>query len=111
MRFVHGVGDLLARPARLDQAEAANLNLLRIWGGGIFESSDFYAECDERGIMVWQDFLFACASYSEEEPMRSEVLAEVRTVHTLFADPGERATDGSIVPGKFKTTLTSSNEF
>ena len=41
----------------------------------------------------------------------AEVLAEVRTVHTLFADPGERAADGSIVPGKFKTTITSSNEF
>ena len=64
--------------ARLDQAESANINLLRIWGGGIFESDDFYAECDERGVMVWQDFLFACAAYSEEEPMRSEVLAEVR---------------------------------
>lgn len=64
--------------ARLDQAEVANLNLLRIWGGGIFESSEFYAECDERGIMVWQDFLFACAAYSEQEPMRSEIVAEVR---------------------------------
>jgi beta-mannosidase len=75
--FPHRV-DRARYAARLDQAEFANLNLLRIWGGGIFESSDFYAECDERGIMVWQDFLFACASYSEEEPMRSEVLAEVR---------------------------------
>ncbi len=75
--FPHRV-DRARYAARLDQAETANLNLLRIWGGGIFESSDFYAECDERGIMVWQDFLFACASYSEEEPMRSEVLAEVR---------------------------------
>ena len=41
----------------------------------------------------------------------AEVLAEVRTVHTLFADPGERVADGSIAPGKFKTTITSSNEF
>lgn len=75
--FPHRV-DRARYAARLDQAEHANLNLLRIWGGGIFESDDFYAECDERGIMVWQDFLFACASYSEEEPMRGEVLAEVR---------------------------------
>ncbi|CAN5140494.1 glycoside hydrolase family 2 protein [soil metagenome] len=75
--FPHRV-DRARYAARLDQAEHANLNLLRIWGGGIFESDDFYAECDERGIMVWQDFLFACASYSEEEPMRTEVLAEVR---------------------------------
>jgi hypothetical protein len=41
----------------------------------------------------------------------AEVLAEVRTVHTIFADPGERAADGSIVPAKFKTTINSSNEF
>lgn len=75
--FPHRV-DRARYAARLDQAELANLNLLRIWGGGIFESDDFYAECDARGIMVWQDFLFACASYSEEEPMRSEVVAEVR---------------------------------
>jgi beta-mannosidase len=64
--------------ARLDQAEFANINLLRIWGGGIFESDDFFELCDERGIMTWQDFLFACASYAEEEPLRSEVEAEVR---------------------------------
>ncbi|WP_208543580.1 glycoside hydrolase family 2 protein [Rathayibacter sp. VKM Ac-2762] len=63
---------------RMDQAESANLNLLRIWGGGYFESDDFYDLCDERGILVWQDFLFACAAYAEEEPLRSEVEAEVR---------------------------------
>lgn len=64
--------------ARLDQAETANMNLLRIWGGGYYESDDFYELCDERGIMVWQDFLFACASYAEEEPLWSEVEAEAR---------------------------------
>lgn len=63
---------------RLRQAEEAGLNLVRVWGGGIFESDDFYAECDERGLLVWQDFLFACACYAEEEPLRSEVLAEAR---------------------------------
>ena len=63
---------------RMDQAEFANMNLLRIWGGGYFESDDFYELCDERGILVWQDFLFACASYAEEEPLWSEVEAEVR---------------------------------
>jgi len=64
--------------ARLDQAELANLNLLRIWGGGYYESDDFYELCDERGILVWQDFLFACAAYAEDEPLWSEVEAEVR---------------------------------
>jgi beta-mannosidase len=63
---------------RLGQAREAGVNLVRVWGGGIYESDDFYAECDERGLLVWQDFLFACAAYAEEEPLRSEVLAEAR---------------------------------
>ncbi|MEP6478341.1 MAG: glycoside hydrolase family 2 protein [Rhodoglobus sp.] len=75
--FVHRVTRDRYR-ARIDQAVGANINLLRVWGGGIFESDDFYELCDERGVLVWQDFLFACAAYSEEEPMRTEVLAEVR---------------------------------
>jgi beta-mannosidase len=62
----------------VDRAVAANANLLRIWGGGIYESDDFYDVCDERGVMVWQDFLLACAAYAEEDPIRSEILAEAR---------------------------------
>ncbi len=52
---------------RIQDAKDANMNLLRIWGGGIFESKDFYSACDELGILVWQDFLFACAAYPEDE--------------------------------------------
>ncbi|MEU0091012.1 glycoside hydrolase family 2 TIM barrel-domain containing protein [Kribbella sp. NPDC006257] len=63
---------------RLDQAVAAQMNLVRIWGGGIYESEDFYSLCDERGILVWQDFLLACAAYPEEEPLWSEIEAEAR---------------------------------
>lgn len=63
---------------RLRQAAAANLNLIRVWGGGIYESDDFYELCDELGLLTWQDFLFACAAYPEEEPLRSEIEAEAR---------------------------------
>ncbi|MGW2093127.1 glycoside hydrolase family 2 protein [Promicromonospora sukumoe] len=63
---------------RVDQALGANLNLLRVWGGGIYESDDFYDVCDEKGVMVWQDILLACAAYPEEEPHRSEFEAELR---------------------------------
>ena len=63
---------------RLRQAAAANLNLVRVWGGGMYESEDFYELCDELGLLTWQDFLFACAAYPEEEPIRSEVEAEAR---------------------------------
>ncbi|MBB3315200.1 beta-mannosidase [Rhizobium sp. BK181] len=64
--------------SRIEEAKAANINLLRVWGGGIFERDEFYEACDRAGMLVWQDFLFACASYPEEEPLRSEVEAEVR---------------------------------
>nr|WP_322633455.1 hypothetical protein [Glycomyces albidus] len=63
---------------RLRQALAANLNLIRVWGGGLYESEDFFELCDELGLLTWQDLLFACAAYPEEEPLRSEVEAEVR---------------------------------
>ncbi|GIJ00126.1 beta-mannosidase [Sediminihabitans luteus] len=74
--------------ARIAQAEQAGINLLRVWGGGIYEDDDFYDLCDERGLMTWQDFLFACAAYAEEEPLASEVEAEAREhVARLAAHP------------------------
>jgi beta-mannosidase len=73
---------------RLTQARAAHVNLIRVWGGGIYESDDFYRLCDELGLLVWQDFLFACAAYAEEEPLRGEVIAEAReTVTRLSSHP------------------------
>jgi beta-mannosidase len=63
---------------RVDQALGASLNLLRVWGGGIYESDDFYDVCDEKGVMVWQDILLACAAYPEEDPHRAEFEAELR---------------------------------
>ncbi|KPI10469.1 Beta-mannosidase [Actinobacteria bacterium OK074] len=63
---------------RLAQAAGAGVDLVRVWGGGIYESEDFYDACDELGLMVWQDFPFACAAYPEEQPLRGEVEAEAR---------------------------------
>jgi beta-mannosidase len=63
---------------RLDQAVHANMNLIRVWGGGIYESEEFYRACDERGLLVWQDFLLACAAYPEESPLWEEIEAEAR---------------------------------
>ncbi|WP_205327299.1 glycoside hydrolase family 2 protein [Glycomyces sp. YM15] len=63
---------------RVEDALEANINLLRVWGGGIYESDDLYDLADEHGLLMWQDFLFACAAYSEDEPLRTEIEAEVR---------------------------------
>ena len=44
-------------------AAAANMNMLRVWGGGIYEDDSFYNACDQLGICIWQDFMFACSAY------------------------------------------------
>lgn len=82
--FPHRV-DRARYAARLNQAFGARLNLLRVWGGGIYEDDAFYELCDELGILVWQDFLFACAAYTEEGWMRDEVEAEARDNVTRLA--------------------------
>ncbi len=47
----------------LHDALAVNMNMIRIWGGGIYEDDYFYNKCDEMGLLVWQDFMFACSMY------------------------------------------------
>lgn len=47
----------------LDAALFSNMNMLRVWGGGYYESDAFYEACDRKGILVWQDFAFACQAY------------------------------------------------
>lgn len=70
---------------RLQQAVGANANLVRVWGGGVYESSSFYETCDEYGLLVWQDFAFVGAAYPEGEPLRGEVIAEARDVVARLA--------------------------
>ncbi|MEC6882904.1 beta-mannosidase [Photobacterium piscicola] len=64
-------------PARyrqlLEDAVAANMNMIRVWGGGMYEHDIFYELCDELGLLVWQDLMFACALY----PSTPEFLADV----------------------------------
>lgn len=57
----------------------SNMNMLRVWGGGIYENEDFYDLCDELGILVWQDFPFACGAYPSWDPaFLASVEAEAR---------------------------------
>ena len=62
----------------LNDAIRANMNTLRIWGGGIYESDHFYELCDEMGIMVWQDFMFACSMYPGNDEFLDSVEKEAR---------------------------------
>ena len=54
----------------------SNMNMLRVWGGGIYEDDQFYELCDEMGIMVWQDFTFACSMYPATQEFLDNVRAE-----------------------------------
>ncbi len=54
--------------ALVKSAADANFNMLRIWGGGIYEKDCFYEYCDRMGIMVWQEFMFACSEIPEDDP-------------------------------------------
>ena len=62
----------------LKSAQEANFNSLRIWGGGYFLDDFFYDVCDERGLLIWHDFMFACASYELSDHFEENISTEIR---------------------------------
>ena len=64
----------------LQMTRDASMNMLRVWGGGIYENPCFYQMCDEMGIMVWQDFMFACGVYPENDEFLRLVREEAESV-------------------------------
>ena len=62
----------------LSLAKEANCNMIRIWGGGIYERDKLYELCDELGLLVWQDFMFACGSYPEHDEFIENVKIEIK---------------------------------
>ncbi len=79
--FLPRVTDSVYRRTIADAA-AVNMNMLRVWGGGIYEDDRFYRLCDEYGILIWQDFMFACTMYPGTpeflESVRQEAIDNVR---------------------------------
>ena len=57
-----------------------NINMVRVWGGGVYESDEFYDFCDRHGIAVWQDFMMGCASYPQDEVFCSKLHGEATKV-------------------------------
>jgi len=62
----------------LQQAVAANMNMVRVWGGAVYGEDAFYDRCDELGLLVWQDFMFACCMVPGDSAYAASVEAEAR---------------------------------
>ena len=72
----------------LEDARAANVNTIRVWGGGYYPDDYFYDICDELGLLVWQDFMFACAVYNLTDAFEETITAEfVDNIRRLRSHP------------------------
>lgn len=82
--FAPAVSEKMYRQLLTDSA-AANMNMIRVWGGGLYENDEFFDICDELGLCVWQDFMFACSAYPADdkaflETVRFEAVDNVKRI-------------------------------
>lgn len=61
----------------INTAAASNMNMLRVWGGGIYENNEFYNLCDKNGILLWHDFMFACSMYPGDDEFIKNIEQEI----------------------------------
>ena len=71
----------------IDDVVASNMNMLRVWGGGIYEDDTFYQLCDAKGILVWQDFMYACALYPGGNTLRNKAKEALYQIERLRNHP------------------------
>ncbi|MCR5092615.1 MAG: glycoside hydrolase family 2 protein [Lachnospiraceae bacterium] len=102
----------------LREAVWANYNLIRVWGGGYYPDDDFYDLCDELGLIVWQDFMFACANYELTDAFEETVLAEItdnvrRIRHhaCLGLWCGNNEVESQTIDGAWKPTLKQKADY
>ncbi|AEC02114.1 beta-mannosidase [Parasphaerochaeta coccoides] len=70
----------------LQDCVSANMNMIRLWGGGMYEKDVFYDLCDEKGLLIWHDFMFACATYPSDPEFLADVEEEIRYQVTRLHD-------------------------
>ncbi|KAF7271446.1 hypothetical protein GWI33_015668 [Rhynchophorus ferrugineus] len=94
----------------MESSRDVHMNMLRVWGGGVYESDYFYEVADELGIMIWQDFMFACALYPVGEDYLESVKAEVNhNVKRIYSHPsivvysGNNENEGALVDSWYNT--------
>lgn len=104
-------------PAALDLFEDAGCNIVRCWGGNVYEDTPFYDQCDERGIMVWQDFGMGCAVYAPKhdlidklEKEATAVIRKLRNHACLLLWAGDNEGDESYIWQGFHTAGNNYNE-
>ncbi|KAJ3312581.1 hypothetical protein HDV04_002898 [Boothiomyces sp. JEL0838] len=94
----------------LKSCKDANMNMIRVWGGGIYQSDEFYNLCDEFGLLVWQEFMFACALYPTDDIFLKNVQLEVTEQITRLAShpsiclwSGNNENEEALVTGWYPT--------